>query len=106
MSTPAPFSDTDRNIRIALISCSCVAIIVLAFRRCTQKGLSATVNNLESRGDIVLLPQERVIRVDQRELKRLKIAECYSWSLTGRYFLPSSATNDVDEDVGVPLQED
>ena len=79
MSTPAPgwrsYSDTDRDVRIALISCTCVVVVLIAFRRCTRKVPSATVNNPESRGDIVFVPQERVIRVDNGDLGKLEFAE-------------------------------
>ena len=103
-SDNATSSDTDYDIRIAVFCCSCVIAFLVAFRRCTRKVPSAAVNNVLSRGDIVPVPQEQVIRVDHRDLGRLKIAEYYRPQFPGGTVFSSSTANVVDEDGGVPLR--
>jgi hypothetical protein len=107
LSNTAPYSDTDRAARIALIPLSFVVLflVIWVMSRCTRKGPPAE-NIVESRGDLVPVPQERVIRIDHCDLKRLEITEHYRRQFTGGFFLSSSATNDVDKDVGVQLHED
>jgi hypothetical protein len=72
-SDTAPYLDAERTTRIVLmylIPCSFIAI-VLFISRCTRKGPPA-VNIVVSRGDIVHVPQERVIRVDYGDLEDWK----------------------------------
>jgi hypothetical protein len=112
-SSNALYSNTDRalliQIRIApflvMFSCSFIVIFLIALRRCTRKDPSAE-NDVAISRDIAPVPQEQVIWVDCYDLERLNISEYYHRLFPGRVFLSSSATNDFDEDVGVPLHED
>jgi hypothetical protein len=100
-SDDALYSETDRALFLALIACSFVAVVLIV-RRWNRKG-PPVFNNVVSRGDIVTLSQEKVVRVDHCDLERRKIIEYYCRLFPGRVFLPSFAANDFDEGVGVPL---